>query len=58
MNPFKFGTIDEAQNHDFKFSATYRNTTVPMPKWDFKCKSTDFNQKIGEIPVITLGFSR
>ena len=53
----KFDVTRSHQNDTFKFSGTFANSDVNMPLWEFKCKEANFEQKIGEIPVCTLGFS-
>ena len=54
---WKFDTTESHQNDTFEFSGTFVHSDISMPKWKFKCKQADFNQKLGDIPVITLGFS-
>ena len=53
----KFDTSESHQNDTFGFSAVYENIDIQMPKWEFKCSSVDFNQKIGETPIVTIAFT-
>lgn len=53
----KFDTSKSHQNDTFEFSGTFAHSDINMPKWKFKCRQANFDQKIGDIPVITLGFS-
>ncbi len=54
---WKFDDTRSHQNDTFVFSGTFANSNTNMPKWNFKCRSADFSQKIGEIPAFSATFA-
>lgn len=65
----KFGPEENHQNDTFCFSLTFDNLDLDFDNsaehtpvnttsiWKYKCRNADFNQKIGEIPAISITFS-
>ena len=54
----RFDESESHQNDNFLLSATFINSSINMPRWEFKCRTVHFSQKIGEIPAFSLTFSR
>ena len=55
---FRFNKSSGAQqNTSFTLKGTFEGLLDGFTDWEFKCKSIEFNQKIGEIPVVVITFS-
>ena len=54
---WKYDFSKSHANDTFIFSCTFKNTTTSFTDKEFKCKSVDSVEKIGEQPLITITFT-